>query len=232
MDATFRTIRSYVLRQGRFSPGQQRAYEMLMPRFGVPFSTEFLDLEAVFGRKAPKILEIGFGMGETTARIALENPEFDYLGIEVHSPGVGAMLKRISEHALTNVRVIQHDAVEVVRTMVPPESLSGIHVFFPDPWPKKRHHKRRLIQPAFAELLASRLAPEGYLHVATDWQEYADHILETLAATPSLENPHEGFAVRPETRPRTKFEERGQRLGHGSWDVIFRKPDESAGGRR
>ena len=229
MDATIRTIRSYVLRQGRFSPGQQRAYEMLMPRFGVPFSTEFLDLKSVFGRNAPKVLEIGFGMGETTARIALENPEFDYLGVEVHSPGVGAMLKRINEHALTNVRVIQHDAVEVVRMMVPPASLAGVHVFFPDPWPKKRHHKRRLIQPAFAELLASRLAPGGYFHVATDWQEYADHILATLAATPSLENPHEGFAVRPETRPLTKFEERGQRLGHGSWDVIFRRPGISAG---
>src|SRR5512139_338896 len=134
MDATTRPIRSFVLRQGRFSPGQQRAYEMLMPRFGVPFSAGFLDLEAVFGRKAPKILEIGFGMGETTARIASEHPENDYLGIEVHSPGVGALLKRIDEQALTNIRIIQHDAVEVVRTMLAPGSLDGIHVFFPDPW--------------------------------------------------------------------------------------------------
>jgi tRNA (guanine-N7-)-methyltransferase len=223
MDATNRPIRSFVLRQGRFSPGQQRAYEMLMPRFGLPFSGEFADLEAVFGRSAPKILEIGFGMGETTARIASEHPENDYLGIEVHTPGVGALLKRIDELALTNIRIIQHDAVEVVRTMLPPESLAGIHVFFPDPWPKKRHHKRRLIQHEFATLLASRLAPGGYLHAATDWQEYAEHILATLSDVESLANPHGGFAVRPATRPETKFEQRGRRLGHGSWDVIFRK---------
>ena len=223
MDATHRPIRSFVLRQGRFSPGQQRAYEMLMPRFGVPFSPAFLDLEAVFGRKAPKILEIGFGMGETTAKIAQDNPENDYLGVEVHSPGVGALLKRIDEQALTNVRVIQHDAVEVVRSMVPPGGLAGIHVFFPDPWPKKRHHKRRLIQAGFAALLADRLSPGGYLHAATDWQEYAEDILATLSGVESLENPHGGFARRPGNRPETKFEQRGRRLGHGSWDVIFHK---------
>jgi len=223
MDATDRPIRSFVLRQGRFSPGQQRAYEMLMPRFGVPFSPENIDLEAVFGRKGPKVLEIGFGMGETTARIAAENPENDYLAVEVHTPGVGALLKRIEERALTNVRIVQHDAVEVVRQMLAPESLDGVHVFFPDPWPKKRHHKRRLLQPAFAEQLAARLAPAGYLHVATDWQEYAEHILATLSSVASLENPHGGFAVRPAERPETKFESRGRRLGHDSWDVIFRK---------
>jgi tRNA (guanine-N7-)-methyltransferase len=232
MDATPRPIRSFVLRQGRFSPGQQRAYEMLMPRFGVPFSGEFLDLDAIFGRKAPKILEIGFGMGETTARIASEHPENDYLGVEVHSPGVGALLKRIEEQALTNIRIIQHDAAEVARLMVPPDALAGIHVFFPDPWPKKRHHKRRLIQPEFAALLASRLAPGGYLHAATDWQEYADHILATLSTVPALENPHGGFAVRPASRPETKFEQRGRRLGHGSWDVIFRRKAVGAGGPR
>jgi len=230
MDATHRPIRSFVLRQGRFSPGQQRAYEMLMPRFGVPFSPAFLDLEAVFGRKAPKILEIGFGMGETTARIASEHPENDYLGVEVHTPGVGALLKRVDELALTNVRVIQHDAVEVVRDMVPPGSLAGVHVFFPDPWPKKRHHKRRLLQLPFAELLASRLAPGGYFHVATDWQEYAEHILATLGAVRDLENPHPGFAARPADRPETKFENRGRRLGHGSWDTIFRKRTPHPGG--
>lgn len=223
MDATHRPIRSFVLRQGRFSPGQQRAYELLMPRFGVPFSGDFVDLDAIFGRKAPKILEIGFGMGETTARIAKENPENDYLGLEVHTPGVGALLKRIDEQALTNVRIVQHDAVEVVRMMVAPGTLAGIHIFFPDPWPKKRHHKRRLIQPAFAQLLASRLAPGGYLHAATDWQPYADYILETLSAVDLLVNAHAAFAARPETRPETKFEQRGRRLGHGSWDVIFRK---------
>lgn len=230
MDATHRPIRSFVLRQGRFSPGQQRAYEMLMPRFGVPFSPVFVDLEAVFGRRAPKILEIGFGMGETTARIAFEHPENDYLGVEVHTPGVGALLKRIDELALTNVRVVQHDAVEVARDMVPPGSLAGVHVFFPDPWPKKRHHKRRLLQKPFVELLASRLAPGGYLHVATDWQEYAEHILATLGAVDDLENPHPGFAGRPADRPETKFESRGRRLGHGSWDTIFRKRTAHPGG--
>jgi tRNA (guanine-N7-)-methyltransferase len=230
MDATNRPIRSFVLRQGRISPGQQRAYEMLMPRFGVPFSPAFVDLEAVFGRKAPKILEIGFGMGETTARIAAEHPENDYLGVEVHIPGVGALLKRIDELALTNIRVIRHDAVEVVNAMLAPASLAGIHLFFPDPWPKKRHHKRRLLQPAFAELLASRLAPGGYLHAATDWQEYAEHMLATLSQVASLENPHGGFAVRPAARPETKFETRGRRLGHDSWDVIFRRQTPEAGG--
>ena len=200
-----------------------------MPRFGIPFSPVFLDLEAVFGRKAPKILEIGFGMGETTARIAMENPENDYLGVEVHTPGVGALLKRIDERALTNIRVIQHDAVEVVRTMVAPESLAGIHVFFPDPWPKKRHHKRRLLQAPFAELLATRLAPGGYLHAATDWQEYAEHILATLSSVSSLENTHGGFAERPAARPETKFETRGRRLGHDAWDIIFRKRAAPAG---
>ncbi|MCC7390719.1 MAG: tRNA (guanosine(46)-N7)-methyltransferase TrmB [Phycisphaerales bacterium] len=230
MDATHRPIRSFVLRQGRFSPGQQRAYELLMPRFGIPFSPAFLDLEAAFGRIAPKILEIGFGMGETTARIASEHPEIDYLGVEVHTPGVGALLKRVDELALTNVRVIQHDAVEVVREMVPPVTLAGVHVFFPDPWPKKRHHKRRLLQRPFAELLASRLAPGGYFHVATDWQEYAEHILATLGAVRDLENPHPGFAARPADRPETKFESRGRRLGHGSWDTIFRKRTPHPGG--
>ncbi|MBL0142697.1 MAG: tRNA (guanosine(46)-N7)-methyltransferase TrmB [Betaproteobacteria bacterium] len=223
MDATTRPIRSFVLRQGRFSPGQQRAYETLMPRFGIPFSGRMLDLSSVFGRNSPKILEIGFGMGETTAKIAIQTPENDYLGIEVHSPGVGALLKQIDEHALTNIRIIQHDAVEVVTTMVPPGSLAGIHVFFPDPWPKKRHHKRRLLQPAFAELLASRLATGGCLHAATDWQEYAEHILATFSAVASLENTHAGFAVRPAMRPETKFERRGLRLGHDSWDIVFRK---------
>jgi tRNA (guanine-N7-)-methyltransferase len=230
MDATNRPIRSFVLRQGRFSPGQQRAYEMLMPRFGVPFSPAFVDLEAVFCRKAPKILEIGFGMGETTARIAAEHPENDYLGVEVHIPGVGALLKRIDEQALTNIRVIRHDAVEVVKLMLAPAALAGIHLFFPDPWPKKRHHKRRLLQPAFAELLASRLAPGGYLHAATDWQEYAEHMLATLSQVASLENPHGGFAVRPAARPETKFETRGRRLGHDSWDVIFRRQTPESGG--
>jgi tRNA (guanine-N7-)-methyltransferase len=216
-------IRSYVLRQGRFSPAQQRAYEDLMPRYGVPYQPRPLDLAAVFGREAPTVAEIGFGMGETTARIALENPETNYLCMEVHAPGVGSLLKQVAEHALTNVRIVRHDAVEVLRDMVAAGSLAGIHVFFPDPWPKKRHHKRRLVQPAFAELAASRLAPAGYIHVATDWQEYAEHVLAVLSATPGLVNTAPDFAPRPASRPETKFERRGLRLGHGVWDLVFER---------
>jgi tRNA (guanine-N7-)-methyltransferase len=214
-------IRSYVLRQGRFSRGQQRAYAELMPRLGVPYRREPLNFREIFGRVAPTVVEIGSGMGETTARIALENPAFDYLAVEVHAPGVGSLLKQVEESGVTNLRVTQHDAVEVLRDMVAPASLAGIHVFFPDPWPKKRHHKRRLIQPAFAALAAERLAPGGYLHVATDWQEYAEHVLAVLSQTPGLENTAESFAPRPTTRPETKFERRGLRLGHGVWDIFF-----------
>jgi tRNA (guanine-N7-)-methyltransferase len=209
------------LRQGRFSRGQQRAHAELLPRFGVSYRPEPLDLRQVFGRSAPVVVEVGFGMGETTARIAAENPGTDYLGIEVHAPGVGSLLQRIGESALTNVRIVQHDAVEVMRDMVPPESLAAIHVFFPDPWPKKRHHKRRLLQPPFVALAASRLVPGGHLHVATDWQEYAEHVLAVLSAEPRLENTAAAFAPRPPTRPETKFERRGLKLGHGVWDIVF-----------
>jgi len=211
------------LRQGRFSPGQQRAYSELLPRLGVPYRPEPLNFREIFGRSAPVVVEIGSGMGETTTRIAREHPETDYLAVEVHAPGVGSLLKQLDEAALTNVRVTQHDAVEVMRDMVAPGSLAGLHVFFPDPWPKKRHHKRRLLQPDFAALAASRLAPGGMLHVATDWQEYADHVLAVLSATPGLANTVEGFAPRPATRPETKFEKRGIKLGHGVWDIVFRK---------
>jgi tRNA (guanine-N7-)-methyltransferase len=214
-------IRSYVLRQGRFSPAQQRAHAELMPRLGIAFRAQPLDFKALFGREAPVVVEIGSGMGETTARIAAENPESDYVAIEVHAPGVGSLLRRVDEEGLTNVRVVQHDAFEVLRDMVPAGSLAGIHVFFPDPWPKKRHHKRRLVQPALAELAASRLARGGRLHVATDWQEYADQILAVLSAVPGLTNTAAGFAPRPAWRPETKFEQRGRRLGHGVWDVLF-----------
>jgi tRNA (guanine-N7-)-methyltransferase len=216
-------IRSYVLRQGRFSPAQQRAHAELMPRLGIAFAPAPLDFAAIFGRVAPVVLEIGSGMGETTARIAAENPDTDYVAIEVHGPGVGSLLRRVADEGLANVRVIQHDAVEVLREMVPEGSLAAIHVFFPDPWPKKRHHKRRLVQPEFAELAASRLARGGRLHVATDWQEYADHVLAVLSQTPALANTAAGFAPRPPWRPETKFERRGLRLGHGVWDVLFRK---------
>jgi tRNA (guanine-N7-)-methyltransferase len=214
-------IRSYVLRQGRFSRGQQRAYAELLPRFGVSYRPEPLDFREVFGRSAPVVVEVGFGMGETTARIAAENPGTDYLAIEVHAPGVGSLLRQIGENALTNVRIVAHDAVEVMRDMVPPASLAAIHVFFPDPWPKKRHHKRRLLQAQFVELAAARLAPGAHLHVATDWQEYADHVLAVLSAEPQLRNTAEAFAPRPLSRPETKFELRGLKLGHGVWDIVF-----------
>ncbi len=200
-----------------------------MPRWGLPYRTSQLDWTTVFGRSpatAPKILEIGFGMGETTARIAAEHPENDYLGIEVHTPGVGSLLKEIDERGLNNLRICQHDAVEVLRDMIPLSSLAGIHVFFPDPWPKKRQQKRRLIQPPLVRMLAERLTPGGYLHCATDWEEYAVQMVEVLAAEALLENTGTltgGFAERPAYRPQTKFETRGLRLGHGVWDVVFRR---------
>jgi tRNA (guanine-N7-)-methyltransferase len=218
-----RPIRSFVLRQGRVSNAQARALRELMPRYGIAFSKRPLHLEEVFGRRAPKILEIGFGMGETTAAIAAAHPEQDFLGIEVHTPGVGSLLRLIEARGLTNLRLIQHDAVEVLDAMIPPLSLDGVHIFFPDPWPKKRHHKRRLVQPDFVALLASRLKPGGYLHLATDWQAYAEQMLAVLGAEPQLENTAAGFAPRPDYRPQTKFETRALKLGHGVWDIVFRK---------
>jgi tRNA (guanine-N7-)-methyltransferase len=223
MKPLHRPVRSYVLRQGRVTDAQRRARDELMPRFGIPYSREPLDLEGVFGRAAPKILETGFGMGETTARIATDHPGIDYLGIEVHSPGVGSLLKRAAELGVDNLRVIQHDAVEVIEHMIAPASLDGVHIFFPDPWPKKRHHKRRLIQPQFIALLASRMKAGAYVHVATDWEDYARQILEVLSNEPLLANTVEGYAPRPAHRPLTKFESRGLKLGHSVWDVLFRR---------
>jgi tRNA (guanine-N7-)-methyltransferase len=223
MTSPSRHIRSFVLRQGRVSNAQRRALDDLLPRFGIEYSPQPVDLEAVFGRRAPRILEIGFGMGETTAQIAAGHPGNDYLGIEVHAPGVGGLLRLIEAGALTNVRIIRHDAIEVVANMIPESSLAGVHVFFPDPWPKKRHHKRRLLQAPFVRLLASRLEPGGYLHAATDWEDYATQILEVLSAEPLLANTAQGFAPRPEHRPQTKFESRGLKLGHPVWDVVFRR---------
>jgi tRNA (guanine-N7-)-methyltransferase len=220
---TQRPIRSFVLRQGRISRAQQRARDTLLSTFGVPYSTAMLDFEAVFARRAPTILEIGFGMGETTAQIAAGYPQNNFLGIEVHSPGVGSLLKEVGEQHLQNVRIIQHDAVEVVHAMIPPTSLHGIHVFFPDPWPKTRHHKRRLLKPDFTCELARRLEPGAYVHVATDWQEYAEQILEVLTGEPLLANTAETYADRPAYRPLTKFEARGLRLGHDVWDIVFRR---------
>jgi tRNA (guanine-N7-)-methyltransferase len=218
---TERHIRSFVLRQGRVSNAQRRAVDTLLPVYGIAYSASPLDLDAAFGRAAPKVLEIGFGMGESTARIAAAHPEIDDLGVEVHTPGVGGLLRMIEAQHLTNIRIIQHDAVEVVSRMIPERSLAGVHVFFPDPWPKKRHHKRRLLQPAFVHLLASRLHTGGYFHVATDWEDYARQTLEVLSAEPLLANSADGFSPRPEYRPLTKFESRGLRLGHRVWDIVF-----------
>jgi tRNA (guanine-N7-)-methyltransferase len=203
------------------SPAQQRALANLLPRFGIPFAPAPLDFALAFGRIAPVILEIGFGMGETTAAMAAARPAHDFLGLEVHGPGVGALLNRVDAAQLSNVRVIQHDAVEVLQQMIPHGSLAGVHVYFPDPWPKKRHHKRRLLQPAFVHAIAQRLAPGGYVHAATDWAAYADEILATFSAEPLLTNTAEGFAPRPDWRPQTKFETRGRKLGHGVCDIVF-----------
>jgi tRNA (guanine-N7-)-methyltransferase len=221
-----RAIRSFVVRAGRMGPGQQRALAELAPRFVLPFAAAPLDFAAAFGRDAPRVLEIGFGMGDATAAIAQARPDTDFIGIEVHTPGVGALLKLIGERGLTNLRLIQHDAVEVLHQMIAPASLAGVHVFFPDPWHKKKHNKRRLIQPGFVQLLVTRLAPGAYLHCATDWQPYAQQMLEVLSAEPALRNASnsaDGYAPKPDYRPLTKFENRGLKLGHGVWDLVFVK---------
>jgi tRNA (guanine-N7-)-methyltransferase len=222
-DLRSRHIRSYVLRQSRLSPAQQRAVETLLPRFGIPYTAHPLDLAQAFGRNAPKVLEIGFGMGDSTAAIALAHPENDYLALEVHTPGVGSLLKLIDAQQISNIRIIQHDAVEVVRDMLLDASLDGVHIFFPDPWHKARHNKRRLIQPPFIARLVQKLKPGGYIHVATDWQDYAGQVLAVLSAEPLLVNTAADFATRPAYRPMTKFEQRGIRLGHGVWDLVFRR---------
>ena len=251
-------IRSFVLRAGRTTAGQQRAIDDLGPQFLVPFQDTVLDLPQAFnGSSHPKILEIGFGMGETTAKIAALRAEDDFLAIEVHPPGVGALLKLIGENNLTNLRLIRHDAVEVLEKMLAPNSLDGIHIYFADPWHKKRHHKRRLIQAEFVKLLVSRLKPGAYLHLATDWHNYAEQMLLVLNAESALVNTsseqvqvetftaedvaksedskefrptleqlsaqHPGYVERPAYRPITKFENRGIKLGHGVWDLVYKK---------
>jgi len=217
-------IRSFVVRAGRMGPGQARALATLAPRYVVPFRPAPIDFATLFGRVAPVVVEIGFGMGQATAAIAAARRDVDFVGIEVHPPGVGALLQRIDEATLTNVRIVQHDAVEVLESMVAPASLAGVHVFFPDPWPKKRHHKRRLIQPPFVRLLASRLAGGATLHCATDWEPYAEQMLAVFDAEPSLVNAAgDGYADRPLARPLTKFEQRGIDRGHGVRDLVFTK---------
>jgi tRNA (guanine-N7-)-methyltransferase len=221
-----RPIRSFVVRAGRMTTGQARALEDLWPRYGVEYTPAPLDLDALFGRRAPRTLEIGFGNGEHLASLAAAHPERDYLGIEVHRPGVGHLLMLAGERGLSNVRASQHDAVEVLRNQIPPESLDEVLVLFPDPWHKKRHNKRRLIQPAFVELLAPRVRKDGVLRLATDWEEYALQMLEVLRGADSLfanESPSGDWMPRHEERAPTRFEKRGARLGHGVWDLAFRR---------
>ena len=213
-----RTVRSYVLRQGRVTAAQERALAELMPVYGIEFKEALLQPATVFGREAPLVLEIGSGMGETTAQIARERPDTDFIAVEVHGPGVGSLLKLIEKDQLKNVRVIRHDALEVLENMIPDGLLAGIHLFFPDPWPKKRHHKRRLVQPAFAALAMRKLAAGGYLNAATDWEDYASQIVEVLMAQPGLHRENGAHA-----RPSTKFELRGLKLGHKVHDFLFRR---------
>ena len=221
-----RTIRSFVTRAGRITDGQQRALEESWPKYGVEFdSTQLLDLDALFRRRAPRVLEIGFGNGENLAALATAHPEADYLGIEVHRAGVGRLLLAAETAQLTNVRIACHDAVEVLQHQLAPASLDEMLILFPDPWHKKRHHKRRLIQPPFVELAASRLKSGGVLRLATDWEPYAIQMLEVLEASPSLENlaPGGGYIEKTAERITTRFEKRGQRLGHGVWDLAFQR---------
>lgn len=233
-DAPRRRIRSFVLRAGRITPAQQRALEALWPRLGIdlpaadaalPAGSGYLDLDTVFGRRAPRSLEIGFGNGENLLALAVAHPERDFIGVEVHRAGVGHLLLRADEAGLGNLRVICHDAVEVMERHVAPDSLDEVLVLFPDPWHKKRHHKRRLVQPGFVELLASRLRTGGRLQLATDWEPYAQQMLEVLSAEPALRNlaTGTGFVPRPDWRALTRFERRGHRLGHGVWDLSFEK---------
>jgi tRNA (guanine-N7-)-methyltransferase len=225
--APHRTIRSFVRRAGRITDAQRRAFVELWPRYGIEPGDTPLDFAALFPKRAPLIVEIGFGNGEALAAMAAAHPENNYLGIEVHRPGIGSLLLRIESGALTNVRLLEGDAKEILAQRIPAESIQGVHLFFPDPWPKKRHHKRRLVQTDFIELIRRALTAGGYFHLATDWQEYAEHMLALLGQTPGFENAAGAgrYAPRPEYRPLTKFERRGQRLGHGVWDLIFRKND-------
>jgi tRNA (guanine-N7-)-methyltransferase len=217
-------IRSFIRRQGRLTPGQEVALDQHWPQYGLEPELDY-DFSQVFGRQAPLIVEIGFGNGDSLAKMAAANPEHDYIGIEVHKPGVGHLLILLHEQALTNVRVYCHDAIEILEQKIPDHSLAGLHLFFPDPWHKKKHHKRRIVRPSFVDLLNKKLQVGGYFHAATDWQHYAESMLEVLSASEGLKNTSltQDYCERPDYRPLTKFEQRGLRLGHGVWDLIFRK---------
>lgn len=222
-DRPLRLVRSFVRRSGRLTAAQDRATELGWPRFGIEYSPDTIDLDAVFGRSAPRYLEIGFGMGNSLAAMARHHPDNDYLGVEVHRPGVGSLLIHMEEQSLSNIRLLCHDAVEVLENMLPDHSLDGVYLFFPDPWQKKRHHKRRIVNPKFLHLLARKLKHGAVFHMATDWQEYATHMMEVTSACPLFANQagSGNYSPRPDYRVLTKFEKRGQRLGHGVWDLVF-----------
>ena len=229
-----RKIRSFVLRQGRFSAAQQRAFDELWPRFGLDYTATARDYDAIFGRKALRVVEIGFGNGEALRFAAKQDPSRDYIGIEVHAPGVGRLLNALSDDGSDHVRIYRHDAVEVLSHEIADGSLDEIRIYFPDPWHKKRHNKRRLLQPEFATLLARKLRVGGRLHLATDWQDYAEQMWAVLDATPGLRNRAgaHGQVSRPEWRPQTHFETRGQKLGHGVWDLLYDKDADGMTGRQ
>ncbi|MDH5593835.1 MAG: tRNA (guanosine(46)-N7)-methyltransferase TrmB [Gammaproteobacteria bacterium] len=224
-DKIKRTIRSFVRREGRMTSSQKQALENLWPRFGIETENSAIDFESLFGRNAPVVFEIGFGMGDSLANMALSYPEKNYLGIDVHRPGVGNLLKKIEENNITNIRIMCSDAVEVLKNNIAAESLDAVYLFFPDPWPKKKHHKRRIVQPAFVQLIRSKLKNGGVFHLATDWENYAEHMVEVMQSAEGFENKgnESGFIERPDYRPLTKFENRGIKLGHGVWDILFEK---------
>lgn len=222
-----RRIRSFVKREGRLTPGQERAINELFPRYGIMLEDRMLDLDDTFQRKAPRILEIGFGNGTSLSEMAKNNPQQDYIGIEVHRPGVGNLLSQIEKLGLTNLRVMNDDGVEVLKQMIPDNSLDAVYLYFADPWHKKRHHKRRIVQKEFVQLLRKKLKVSGVFHMATDWEHYAEHMMDVMNDSEGFENAagKDKYLPRPDYRPLTKFEQRGQRLGHGVWDLIFKKVD-------
>ncbi|MGD2119971.1 MAG: tRNA (guanosine(46)-N7)-methyltransferase TrmB [Chromatiales bacterium] len=216
-----RRIKSFVLRQGRLTPGQQKAFVQTWPVVGIDYQAAPLDLAAVFGNANPVIVEIGFGNGDSLAQMALANPDMNYLGIEVHRPGVGHLLIEIERQQISNIRIISHDAIDVLQHCLADASLAGVQLFFPDPWHKKRHHKRRIVQPDFLDLLCRLIRPGGFFHAATDWQDYAEHMRDVIEQHACFSNQSpDGFTERPASRPLTKFEQRGQHLGHGVWDLM------------
>lgn len=222
-----KAIRSYVIRAGRITEGQRYAFERWWPEYGLSLHAGRLDPEKAFGRRAPLVLEIGFGMGDSLLAMAENEPEKDFVGIEVHTPGVGRLVNGAGEQGLANLRVYMADAVDVLDDCIPDESIDRFQLYFPDPWHKKKHHKRRIVQPEFMEKIRRKMAPGGVVHLATDWQNYAEHMLAVMEALPgyaNLQSPGE-YSPRPDYRPSTKFEQRGQRLGHGVWDLIYRVND-------